>query len=489
MNRHRDVLLLIAFFAAIRIWVAPTFGLGVDEAHYILYAVHLDLSYVDHPPLVGWVHAPFYFLFGTSELFVRLPAILLFALTSFLAYLFTMEISGSKKISFLAVLALNSSFLFNAMGLMLLPESILLVLVFPLISVIRQMEEKGDPKYFVILGLILGLCGLAKYTSVVLVPSILVYFVFRKRFDLIFSAYTLVSVAIALLMISPVLYWNMQNDYISLRYQWSHVMGPSTLKILSLLSSLGAQAGAFSPFLFGIALYGFYRGFRSEDVTGLAVHSHWRNGSGLFTLRFAVRPVSAALGKSLLSSFHSDRGLLSEYRRLGCQKENMLHFSVGVSLVITLFLYAELAAKWFTFPDYNSPFRDIYGFDSIAKEADALLKEDKNARKALAVTDWTMGSRMIYYSLPYKNEVFVVDDRTDQFDYWEKGVPLGYDLLFVEANPHSEDKHFSERFRCDEMNLAKHAGDHTERSQGEQDRVCLVQELPRGKACKQLTRE
>ena len=454
MTRYRDVFLLIAFFTAIRIVVAPTFGLGVDEAHYILYAVNLDLSYVDHPPLVGWVHAPFYLLFGSSELFVRLPAILLFALTSFLAYLFTMEISGSKRTSLVAVLALNSSFLFNAMALMLLPESLLLVLIFPLISVIRNMEEKGDLKSFVFLGLILGLCGLAKYTSIILVPSILVYFVFRKRWDLIFSAYTAVSVAVALLFISPVLYWNLQNDYLSFRYQWSHVMGPSHLKVLSFLSSVGAQAGAFSPFLFGIALYGFYKGFRSQD------ERIWLSilfgGSVLaFSLYVSLYDLSLPHWASLFYLLFIPIGVYELSIDGSASRRKVLQVSVGISLAITLFLYAELAAKWFVFPDYNSPFRDIYGFDSIAKEADALLKEDPVARKALAVTDWTLASRLIYYSLPYGNKVFVVDDRTDQFDYWEKEVPLGYDLLFVEANPHSEDKNYGQRFQCDEMDLAR----------------------------------
>jgi 4-amino-4-deoxy-L-arabinose transferase-like glycosyltransferase len=454
MNRHRDVLLLIAFFTAIRIWVAPTFGLGVDEAHYILYAVNLDLSYVDHPPLVGWFHAPFYYLFGTSEFLVRLPAILLFAIASFLAYLFTMQISGSRKIALLAVVALNSSFLLNAMSLMLLPDAFLLVLIIPLISTILKIEDTGKLRYYVALGLILGLCGLAKYTSVVLVPSIFVYFVFRKRFDLIFSAWTIVSVVIALLLIWPVLYWNLQNDFASFRYQWSHVMGPSTLKILSFLSSLGAQAGAYSPFLFGIALYGFYKGFRSEDRriwlsillggTVLAFHlyvslydlslPHW--GSVFYFLFIPI-------GVTYLSIDGS------------AAKRKILHFSVGVSLVITLLLYAELAAKWFTFPDYNSPFRDIYGFDTIAREADTLLKDNKNPRSALAVIDWTMGSRMMYYSLPYNHKVFITEHRGDQFDFWAKGEPLGYDLLFVDANPHREERNFVKRFRCDDIHPAR----------------------------------
>ena len=454
MTRYRDVLLLIAAFTAIRIAVAPTFGLGVDEAHYILYAVNLDLSYVDHPPLVGWVHAPFYFLFGASELSVRLPAILLFALTSFLAYRFTMEISGSKPISLLAVLALNSSFLFNAMALMLLPESLLLAMIFPLIGAIRNMEQRGDLNSFVSLGVILGLCGLAKYTSIILVPSILVYLAFRKRWDLIFSAYTVASVAIALLMISPVLYWNLQNDYISFRYQWSHVMGPSQLKILSFLSSLGAQAGAFSPFLFGIALYGFYKGFRSRDERVWL--SILFGGTVLaFSLYVSLYDLSLPHWASLFYLLFIPIGVCELSVDGSARKRKILQLCVSISLAITLFLYAELAAKWFSFPDYNSPFRDIYGFDSIAQEADTLLKEDKGTRKALAVTDWTLASRLIYYSLPYRNKVFVVDDRTDQFDYWEKGLPLGYDLLFVDTNPHSEDKHYGERFRCDEMNLAR----------------------------------
>ena len=60
MNDSKGIVFLIASFTLLRLGVAPTFGLGVDEAHYLLYAVHLDLSYVDHPPLVGWIHAVFY---------------------------------------------------------------------------------------------------------------------------------------------------------------------------------------------------------------------------------------------------------------------------------------------------------------------------------------------------------------------------------------------------------------------------------------------
>jgi hypothetical protein len=43
----------------------------------------------------------------------------------------------------------------------------------------------------------------------------------------------------------------------------------------------------------------------------------------------------------------------------------------------------------------------------------------------------------MYYSLPYKNEVFVIDNRKDQFDVWQKNSPIGYDLLFLNTYFHN----------------------------------------------------
>jgi hypothetical protein len=50
-----------------------------------------------------------------------------------------------------------------------------------------------------------------------------------------------------------------------------------------------------------------------------------------------------------------------------------------------------------------------------------------------------MGSRTMYYSLPYRNEVFVIDNRNDQFDVWQKKDPVGYDLLFLNTHFHELD--------------------------------------------------
>jgi 4-amino-4-deoxy-L-arabinose transferase-like glycosyltransferase len=451
-KENREILILIAVFTVIRLAVSPSFGLGVDEAHYFLYAKYLDISYVDHPPLVGWFHALIYYLFGTSEFLVRLPAIILFALTTYLLYQFTEALSGSRQIALLAALAVNSSFLFNALSFMLLPDSFLYPLMLLVIFTIKKMETSPEPKYFIFLGLLLGLAGLAKYTAILFVPPLVAYFIIKRRYDLLVSKQMLLAAIIALLMVSPVLYWNIQNDFVSFRYQTGHVMGSSSIDMKAFFTSLVAQFGSYSPFLFLIAFYGFFKSFRDKN--------DWIRLGLLFGGTILIFFLYTSLRETALPHWNSPFYLLfipiGVYYLSGPvrnKKKIFLNFSIGFSLIVTLLLYAELGGKFFRFPDYQSPFRDIYGYDVMAAEANKILKENKSAKQALAVTNWTVGSRMTYYALPYGMDVFVIDKRVDQFDFWQKQSPAGYDLLFVNTRFDRED--IEKTYRCDAVQPIK----------------------------------
>jgi 4-amino-4-deoxy-L-arabinose transferase-like glycosyltransferase len=452
IKANREILLLIAFFTLVRLAVSPSFGLGVDEAHYFLYAKYLDFSYVDHPPLVGWFHALIYSLFGTSEFLVRLPAIILFALTTYLLYQFTAALSGSKHIALLAALAVNSSFLFNALSFMLLPDSFLYPLMLLLIFTIKKIEESPEPKYFISLGLLLGLAGLAKYTAILFVPPLVTYFIIKRRYDLLFSKRMLLVAIIALLMVSPVLYWNLQNDFVSFRYQAGHVLGSSSIDMKAFFTTLVAQFGSYSPFLFLVAFYGFFKSFGDKN--------DWIRLGLLFGSAILVFFLYTSLRETALPHWNSPFYLLfipiGVYYLSGPvrnKKKIFLNFSICFSLIVTLLLYAELGGKFFRFPDYQSPFRDIYGYDAMAAEANKILKENQGAKQALAVTNWTVGSRMTYYALPYGMEVFVIDKRVDQFDFWQKQSPLGYDLLFI--NTRFDREEIEKTYRCDTVQTVK----------------------------------
>ncbi|MEE9911111.1 MAG: glycosyltransferase family 39 protein [Deltaproteobacteria bacterium] len=450
---EKQIFILILIFSLIRLIVAPFFGLGVDEAHYVLYARYLDWSYLDHPPLVGWLHAPFYYIFGANEFLARLPAVLLFAATSWCCYLFILKITQSVRWSLWSVLALNCSFMLNALGLMLLPDSILLLLVFPLIFVAQRLTRDKRPLDFIFLGIILGLMGLAKYTAILLVPPLLVFFLMKKRYDVIFSPYMFLAAAIAFVLIMPVIYWNVTHDFISFRYQGSHVFGSLASSVEYFFVSIAAQFGAYSPFLFVVAVYGFMKALRDRnDYLRLAVLF-----GGTILVFFMITSVYERTLPHWPSIFYLLFIPIGTYHLLSSQKKwqrTILHISVAVSLVGMLLAYTELAGKFIPFyPDYQTPFRDIYGYPEMAAGADDIVKQNTSSRpKALAVTNWTMGSRVIYYSIPYGHDVFVMDLRRDQFDIWQTKSPQGYDLLFL--NTKFENMDVARFLSCDRVDVA-----------------------------------
>jgi len=528
---HRT-LLFVGIMTLLRLAVSPTFGLGVDEAHYFLYAFYPDWSYVDHPPLVGWVHWPLYKLFGTSEFLVRLPAIALFAATSLFLYQWVVSFSRSPQVAFLSVVAVNSSFILNAMSVMLLPDCFLLVLVFPLMSTIRKIaaaeRSQARTRDFLRLGFLLGLAGLAKYTAILFVPPLIIYLFLKKRYDLLYSPGMILAAGVALVMISPVLLWNIGNDFISFRYQGGHVLAATPPSVKYFLVSLLAQFGAYSPLLFVVAFYGVTRVWKTADDR-LRLAALFGVTILLFFLYSSLYERTLPHWPSLFYLLFIPVGAFFLLTSGNRKQRNFFYFSVGFSLTLTLFLYTALPGKWFTFPDYQSPFRDIVGYEVIAREADALLRQGPPGgagtaridaghkreerppiagdhatppagqgaaaggrsgqngaaglrsetgdvhsphpavlpdgqgsgegmgkavtgaapapRRALAVTNWTMGSRMIYYSLPYGREVFVLDNRPDQFDFWQRHDPKGYDLLFVNTHFHRPD--IAAAYRCD----------------------------------------
>lgn len=450
---EKQIFILILLFSLIRLIVAPFFGLGVDEAHYVLYAKYLDWSYLDHPPLVGWLHAPFYYIFGTNEFMARLPAILLFAVASYFCYVFMLRVTKSARLSLWSVLAMNCSFMLNALGLMLLPDSILLPLVFLLIFVAERIARDKRPLDFIFLGVILGLMGLAKYTAILLVPPLVVFFVMKKRYDVIFSPYMFLAAAIALLLISPVIYWNVTHDFISFRYQGSHVFGSLASSFEYFVVSLAAQFGAYSPFLFAVAVYGFFKALRNQDdYLRLAVLF-----GGTIVAFFMITSVYERTLPHWPSVFYLLFIPVGTYHLLISQKQwqrKFLYVAAAASLIGMLLAYTELAGKFIPFyPDYKSPFRDIYGYPEMTAEADKIIKHDTSSRpQAIAVTNWTMGSRVMYYGLPYRHDVFVMDSRPDQFDIWQTKSPLGYDLLYL--NTRFENIDVARFLRCDHVDVA-----------------------------------
>jgi 4-amino-4-deoxy-L-arabinose transferase-like glycosyltransferase len=440
-KEHKLFLYFITFVAILRLILAPFVGLGVDEAHYVLYGLNLDLSYFDHPPLVGWIQYFFTSLFGINEFGARVGAIIIGFFVSVFIYKLIYDINKSAKEAFIAVLALHASFLFNALFIMLMPDTLLFLLILPIIFTVIKLEKTDSLSMWILLGLLLGLAGLSKYTAALFVVPIILYFILKKRYELFFTSKIIISIAIALLIISPVIIWNIQNEWISFTYQSTHVIGAKHINWSGFFSSIGAQIGAYNPFLFPIAFYGLFKATKSENDTLFL--------SSLFGWVLIIFFTYASLYKTALPHWSALFYMLfipiGTFYLLNFKK--YLKFAIGFGLFLSFISYAELGFKFIPLPDYQSLHRDIHGWDKIIKKANEEIKNPK--KEAVAVTNWTLASRAMFYNKDYNTSVYLIDDRNDQFDIWQKGSPIGKDLIVI--NTHFFKKDIAEYMKCDKV--------------------------------------
>jgi 4-amino-4-deoxy-L-arabinose transferase-like glycosyltransferase len=108
-----------------------------------LYGAHLDWGYFDHPALVGWIQGLFLHLFGKGELWARLPAILISALTSLLCWKALGPYLRDPGNGLWALVGLNASLGFSALSLMLLPDSILFSCTFLFVATAERVQGRG----------------------------------------------------------------------------------------------------------------------------------------------------------------------------------------------------------------------------------------------------------------------------------------------------------------------------------------------------------
>ena len=246
-------------------------------------------------------------------------------------------------------------------------------------------------------------------------------------------------------MILPVLLWNASHDWISFTYQSSHVTGNSSLDLKSFLRSTVAQFAAYNPFLFTISFYGLVASFRSKSSplllaawVGLCLELFFTGTSFLKP----VLPHWPALFYCLFIPIGTVLFMQSSPKRASITR-GVIVFSLFLNAII----HAELYGKWGHFPDYKSPFRDIHGFDIQTAHGAKLLGKIDSSKKALAVMNWSYGSRLNYYSKPYGIKTFVLDDYNRQFALWENESSIGYDLIILHS--HFNDENELSHLRCD----------------------------------------
>lgn len=412
---------LIAAFTALRLLFGAFAGLSVDEAHYALYGLHPDWSYFDHPPLIGWLQA-LVLPFSESTLALRLMPILLFAATGIVLYRLTITLfpHESPWLGFASVALLQSGVMFQLIGVAMVPDTPLLLLGLLLLLALRGALTNARVRDWLVVGLLLGLAGLSKYTAVTLAFTVLAALFFTRQWRQFRTPGPWLALAVAGLCIVPVFYWNARHDWISFAYQIHHGTGNLGWKPGRFLASEAAQLAAygFAVVAFGvIALVAALRETKEEGVRyclALALPVlllfGWNSGYAM------TLPHWTALGWAALLPLAA-RWIVRRWNRRGVRMG--IYAAGAYALVMMAVLFPEAVTPRLPFPENQHPLRDLYGWQDAAQHAEKLradMAATPGVKPVLFAGNWTHASRLAWYARP--TPVVVVDSRYDQFDLW-----------------------------------------------------------------------
>jgi len=151
-----------------------------EETYYWNYSRHLDIGYLDHPPMVAWLIRAGTTLFGESEFGVRSGAILCGAIASWFVYRLTRALFDDASALVALVLMQVLPFFFFG-GIMMTPDAPLTAAWAALLYYLHQALIADRASAWWRAGLCLGLGLLSKYTILMLAPVAFIFMVWDGR--------------------------------------------------------------------------------------------------------------------------------------------------------------------------------------------------------------------------------------------------------------------------------------------------------------------
>lgn len=247
----RKVVALIVVATLARLVLAAALGLGVDESYAFAVSRPLSLSYFDHPPLAFWIVGLTRSL-GTTPLLLRAPFIALFAATTWLLFRTTALLFGEPA-GYWAVVVITLSPVFTiSSASWILPDGPLLFglsLAAYATARIRFVDDASSMADWWILGLGVGLAALSKYHAILFVAGLALWLATdRGARRSILPRGLVAAVFVALVLSLPVLIWNAQHDWASVRFQLARA-GGSHPPLDALFQNLAGQAAYLLPWI------------------------------------------------------------------------------------------------------------------------------------------------------------------------------------------------------------------------------------------------
>ena len=195
-----------------------------DETYYWQYAQHMDLSFYDHPPMVAWLIWLGTSILGHNEFGVRIGAILCGFIAMSYLYAFAQNLYD-KSTAMRAVLIFSILPLGFASGTLMTPDAPLVAAWAATLYYMERALLADRHTAWLGMSIAFGIGILSKYTLGLLGITALLFVIldptarrWMKR------PHPYLAATLALILFSPVIIWNIQNEWASFAFQSTRLL-------------------------------------------------------------------------------------------------------------------------------------------------------------------------------------------------------------------------------------------------------------------------
>jgi len=416
----------LVVLGGLRLWLAGQLELSPDEAYYWAWSERLQAGYFDHPPAVAWLIRASTALLGPRELAVRLPAVLLGLGTSWFVFLAARRVLGAAGPAAWIALLASVSPLLHVGGVIHTPDAALAFAWSLAVWAALGAVESDDLRRWALLGLAVGLAGLAKASGLLLLPGLGLYLVScpagRARLRGPGPAALLL---VALVALSPSLWWDLGHGGGALAFQARHAAAGLNLRPLGPLEFLAGQAGLVSPLLWAGLVAFAWRGWRRTVRNSRAPAYLLFCLSGPWLLAFTALsglqrveanwPAPAYLAAIPGLAWAAGGGLWYLRRR-----RLWLGLALGLAVASSAAIHVQALHPWLPLPPERDPTERVRGWRALADQAVA----DADALGVgLAAEGYGPVSLLGFYT---RREVVYEPSpaRRSQYDLWPAPAPV-----------------------------------------------------------------
>ena len=241
------VALIATATTALHVATANIWDFHRDEFYYLACGRRLAWGYVDHPPVTPLLYRIADVTVGPSELGLRIVPAVLHGVTVLLVALLARELGGSTRAQVLAALAAALAPLLLTTGHFLGTVTVEVTVGTGLALVLAKLVNGGDPRWWLLAGLLAGLGMLNKWTFAFGVAGLAAGLLLGNR-DVLATPWLAGGIAVALACWAPNLWWQAQHGWPQLEFAGTlRDYGQAPLVLVGQLVLLGAGLALAVP--------------------------------------------------------------------------------------------------------------------------------------------------------------------------------------------------------------------------------------------------